>query len=212
MKDQLDPLAVARQPIQQRARERFDAILREAETLLIEQGLSGFSIPVLAERLGYTRASVYVYFPTTYAILNELVSRDLVELEALYVAHADEFARMKWTEAVVAVVDHAVDFYNSRPAARLLILGGAVTDHSYRAQEMTMKHLGDLGRRLWERKGSRLPRSPDVATLSAEIATACFRRSFFESGRITPAYRTAAIGAMLGFLTPYMEAKKPRSR
>ena len=204
MNDALDPLAVARQPTQQRARERFDSILVEAEALLLESGLSGFSVPVLAERLGYTRGSIYAYFPTPYAILNELVARYLVEIESQFRARADELRRMSLREAVAAVVDHSVEFYEARPVARLLILGGAVTDDSFRAQEMTIKHLGDLGRAVWTHKGVKLPKGqPDITTLSVDIGIACFRRSYFDHGSITPAYRDAAVAAMMGFLLPY---------
>ncbi|WP_162932424.1 TetR/AcrR family transcriptional regulator [Solimonas sp. K1W22B-7] len=206
MNDALDPLAVARQPTQQRARDRFDRILAEAEALLLEAGLSGFSVPVLAERLDYTRGSIYAYFPTPYAILNELVARYLVEIESQFRARADELRGMTLREAIAAVVDHSVSFYEANPVARLLILGGAVTDDSFRAQEMTIKHLGDLGRAVWTQKGVRLPNGPpDVTTLSVDIATACFRRSFFEHGSITPAYRDAAVAAMMNFLLPYVD-------
>ncbi|MGH8430386.1 MAG: TetR/AcrR family transcriptional regulator [Solimonas sp.] len=205
MNDALDPLAIARQPVQQRARDRFDSILQEAEALLIESGLSGFSVPVLAERLGYTRGSIYAYFPTPYAILNELVSHYLVDVEQAFLKRVDTLRQMGWREAVAAVVDQAVAFYESKPAARLLILGGAVTDDSYRAQELTTKHLGDLGRATLVHKGVKLPKGPpDITTLSVDIGVACFRRSFFEHGRITPRYRDAAVAAMTGFLAPYL--------
>lgn len=215
MNEALDPLAVARQPTQQRAKDRFEAILKEAEAILVESGLSGFSIPVLAERLGYTRGSVYAYFPTHYAILNELAARYLVELEAVFYARAGDLADMDWRQAVEAVVDYAVGFHNANPAARLLILGGAVTDDSYRAQELTIKRLGDLGRAVWKQKGLRLPDGPpDLSTLAADIGTACFRRSFFEHGKITRPYRDAAVAAMTGFLAQYVvpAVKGVRSR
>ena len=109
MNDALDPLAIARQPTQQRARARFDSILAEAERLLIEQGLAGFSIPLLAERLGYTRGSVYAYFPTPYAILNELVLRYLVELEGEFFARTEKLRKLNWSEGIEAVVDIAVE-------------------------------------------------------------------------------------------------------
>lgn len=212
MDDGLDPVAIARQPTQQRARARFDRILQEAEKLLVEEGLSGFSIPALAERLGYTRGSVYAYFPTPYAILNELVKGYLVELEAVFYARAETLRGLGWREGIARVVDHAVTFHNSHPAARLLILGGAVTDDSYRAQEQTNKRLGDLGRMVWS-PAATLPKGPpDVTTLAADIGTACFRRSFFEHGEITPAYRDAAVAAMTGFLAPYVESAATRER
>ncbi|MDM4772283.1 TetR/AcrR family transcriptional regulator [Solimonas sp. SE-A11] len=204
---------MARHPTQQRAKDRFDRILQAAETLLIEAGLSGFSIPALAERLGYTRGSVYAYFPTPYAILNELVGRYLVELEAVFFSRAEELRRLGWRDGTAVVVDHAVAFHNAHPAARPLILGGAVTDDSYRAQERTNKRLGELGRMVWYQGGLLPGGSPDLTTLAADIGTACFRRSFFEYGEITPAYRDAAVAAMAGFLAPYMDAAvKPAAR
>lgn len=200
----LDPAAVARTPSQARARQRFEAIIQEAETLLLEGGLSGFSIPVLAERLGYTRGSVYVYFPTPYAVLNELAGRYLAELEAFYFDRAAELAGLNWRDAVRMVVDEAVRYYNDHPVAALLILGGAATDEAYRAQEMTIKRLGGLARQVYETKGLVIPDDPDVATLATDLAVACFRRSVFEHGRITAAYQDAAVLAMQSFLAHYL--------
>ena len=50
MSGELDTLATAKRPTHKRARERFERVLDAAEELLVEDGLSGFSIPVLAER------------------------------------------------------------------------------------------------------------------------------------------------------------------
>ena len=205
MDDALNPLAVARRPTQKRAQERFANILNEAEALLIEKGLSGFSIPTIAERLGYTRGSVYAYFPTPYAVLNELTRRYLGELEAEFFSHAEALRHVSWRAGIAMVVDQAVSFHNANPAACLLLLGGAVTDDSYRAQELTNKRLGDLAGRVWTSKRVLPAAPPDVMTLSVDIGVACFRRSFFEHGEITPPYRDAAIAAMIGFLAPYAE-------
>lgn len=201
----LDPSAIAKVPTQARAKLRFEAVLREAEIMLVESGLARFSIPLLAERLDMTRGSVYAYFPTHYAILNELVSRYLAELEALFLSRAQELVRLPWREGVRTVVELAVEYHNTHPAARLLILGGAVTDTSYRAQETLLQRLGHMGRQAWEQKQGAIPDSPDVFTLSVDMAVACFRRSFFESGEITPAYRETAVQAMQVFLECFLE-------
>ena len=203
----LDPAAVAKLPTQPRAKQRFEAIIQEAEALLLEQGLSGFSIPVLAQRLGYTRGSVYAYFPTPYAVFNELAGRYLAELEAFYFERADELASLSWRGAVKMVVDEAVRYYNKHPVASLLILGGAATDESYRAQELTIKRLGGLARGVYSNKGMSFPKSPDVATLATDIAVACFRRSVFEHRRITREYQDAAILAMQSFLAHYLSSE-----
>jgi AcrR family transcriptional regulator len=185
MNDALDPLAVAKQPTQQRAKERFDRILAEAEALLNENGLSGFSIPAIAERLGYTRGSIYAYFPTPYAVLNELVKRYLAQLEAEFFSRAEELRALGWREGIAAVVDVAVAFHNSHPAARLLILGGAVTDDSYRAQELTNKRLGQLCRRSsrMSRRWSSTSAPPASGARSSSTAGSRPRIAMRRSGR-----------------------------
>jgi AcrR family transcriptional regulator len=199
----LDPLAVARVPTQDRARARFDAVLTESEKLLEESGLQGFSIPTIAERLEMTRGSIYSYFPTPHAILNELANRHLDALETVLNERIGEFAALSWRDAIRRVVDYAVDYHNAHSVARTLILGGAVTDSSFRAQDMLMRRLGDLGRRIWANEQLSLPLEPDVATLVADIGLSCFRRSFLEHGYITPDYRQAAVLAMQGYLEHY---------
>ncbi|MGH8493771.1 MAG: TetR/AcrR family transcriptional regulator [Moraxellaceae bacterium] len=201
------PGATANRPSQQRARDRFDSILLEAEHMLVESGLSGFSIPLLAERLGYTRGSVYAYFPTPYALFNELMAGYLLDMEKLL---RDELRRMPpggWDVVATHLVRVTADFYNQHPVAPLLLLGGAVTDSSYRVQEMCIKHMADMARTLFERAGMQLPQDPDVIVLTVDIGTACLRRSFFEHGRITPAYCEIATTAMTGFLGPYLRSQ-----
>lgn len=204
----LDRNAIAKRPTQKRALERFERVLEASEELLIESGLEGFSIPVLAARLKYTRGSVYAYFPSTHAIFNELAQRYLAELEAQFVSDAPGLSLLTWQEGIRSVVQRAVTYYNNHPAARLLILGGPVTDDSYRAQERTIKKLGDRGRSVLRVLGITLPRAPDVATLTVDIGVACFRRSVFERGNITPAYRDAASAAMVAFIQPYVDGAK----
>jgi len=47
-------------------------VLAGARELLAEAGLPGFSIPALALRLGFPRASVYNFFPTPPALFTEV--------------------------------------------------------------------------------------------------------------------------------------------
>ncbi len=204
-------LGTARQPRQARARERFDAALKEAEALLLEVGLSGFSIPLLAERMDCTRGSLYAYFATPNALLNELATRYLSEI-AIEFSGSNQLSGLPWRRGIETGVTIAADFYNRRPVARLIILGGAVTDFSFRAQEITIKRIGDLGRAAWQARGIRLPTEPDVTTLAIDLGMACFRRSVFAHGEITPLYRATAADVMNAFLAPYVEPASPKKR
>lgn len=198
--------ATARQPQQTRARERCEQVLDAARALLRAQGLAGFSIPVLAERLGYTRASIYKFFPTPNAILNELMQHELSRLEARLARRSTAVLSLPWAEALRAVVHEAAAFYKANPVARILVLGGPVGDEGYRAQEITIQRLGGLTRSLLLVRGIRLPqRAPDAATLAVEIGTACLRLSQFVHGEITPAYREEAVHAMHAYLARYVQ-------
>jgi len=197
----LDRRALARQPQQLRARERFDLVLSGAREILRKDGLTGFSIPALAQRVGITRASIYKFFPTPYAVLNELVRRGLEQLDARLTARAQKVSDRPWPEALRAVTFEAVAFYNDDPVSRLLILGGPVTDDSYRVQELAIQKLGGLTRALLETRGIELPRSkPDAAMLLVDIGTTCFRVSQFLHGEITDEYRMEAVHAMHAYL------------
>ena len=83
----------------------------------------------------------------------------------------------------------AAAFHNSQPVARLLILGGAVTDHSYRIQEQNILHLGELAGRIMRNFGARFPKAPpDVPTMAVELGASCFRHSYYQHGEIIEAY------------------------
>jgi AcrR family transcriptional regulator len=202
----LDRLATARQPRQLRARVRFDQVLDAAAGLLREQGLAGFSIPAVAERLGFTRASIYKFFPTPNAVLNELARRSLDALEMRLQKLAPVILADPWPDALRAMTLEAAAFHNANTVSRLLILGGPVSDESYRAQELTIQRLGDLTRALFLTRGLHLPTAkPDAAMLAVDLGTTCFRVSQFLHGRITPEYADEAVVVMESYLRRYIK-------
>ena len=197
-------MTTARTPRQSRGRERFEAILSESRRLLLERGTAGFSIPELAERLGYTRTSIYHFFPTPYAVLNELTRRYLMALENEIGRSATEVVSAPWREGLERIVTIAANFLNQNAAARMLILSGSITDESHKALEITVQRLGRVAHGLLEGIGIELPAAgPDVATFAVEIGTASFRLSHHLHGEITPAYRDEAVLAMRSYLENY---------
>lgn len=205
MDDVQPALSTARLPTQQRGQARFEIVLEAARQLLKEAGFAGFSIPVLAERLGFTRASIYNFFPTPYAILNELARRDLEALEDHLVRRISGTRLGGWKERIRFTVSEAARFHNNHPVARLLVLGGTLTDEGYRAQTITIRHLGGLSQRLFADVGIVVPREPvDVMMLAVELGVACFRQSVLLHGRVTPDYESEAAQVMTRYLAPYV--------
>lgn len=202
MEKNLNLRVVARQPQQQRGHSRVEQVLTEAEAILRESGIEAFSIPALAERLGFTRTSIYKFFPTPYAILNTLAEQHLSALEASLGERAAKLDLPRWEDTVVLMVRSAASYYDRHPVACKLILGGPVSDASYRAFEFTITRLGGLARGILLAHGVTVPEgSPDVPALAVDFGTACFRMSYFLHGRITEPYIQAAEDVMLGFLS-----------
>ncbi len=200
------PLEVfPRQPLQQRSKDRFEQVLDAARELLLESGLAGFSIPELAVRLNFSRATIYNFFPAPHSIFNELTRRYLAQLEALLMAEGRKMGEKSWHDATRFIAELSAVFFNSHPVARLLILGGPTTDESHRALELMVQRLGSMVRRMFEARGVTLPPAPpDVSLLVVEIGFSCARASFFLHGEITPQYRDEAAKAMIAYFSPYV--------
>lgn len=206
MNSVIDPRAVAIQPKREAGVQRYTTVLDGADQLLLEVGLSGFSISLLAERLGYTRRSIYKFFPTTYAILNELTHKYLDGLEAHLSGKGLELSALPWDALIYRMVEEAAIFHNNNPVSRLLILGGAVTDESFRVTELTIRKLGKLTTDLLSIRQIELCTHPDVASLAVDIGTAVFRVSNLYYGNITKDYVDEAAYAMVAYLSKYVDA------
>ena len=205
-KTAMDPRALAIQPQREAGIRRYNSVLQGADALLQEEGLNGFSIPALADRLSYTRRSIYKFFPTPYAVLNALTEEYLERLDAhLRSAAARMGETLPWDQAVTAVNAEAANFHNAQPVARLLILGGAVTDESFRVTEYAIRKLGRLLHELLGQRALAVPAEPDVASIAVDIGTAVFRVSNLYHGKVTPQYAAESAHAMVAYLHKYVQ-------
>lgn len=202
-------LIEARPPQQARGRERFERILEASEAQLLERGLSDFSIPELASVLGYTRTSIYHFFPTPFAILNELTRRHLLTIEAQVEVMSHNIEGKSWQQVVEEVANLVADYYNRHPVAGILILGSISSHESHRAMQLTIVHIGRHVDKLMRALGVTLPNSePDAKALTVELGTACLRLSYFLHGKITNAYRRECANAMIGYLNRFIESDR----
>lgn len=200
---------VARIPLQERSRQRVSLILQGAEALLDEHGLSAFSIPALSERLDFPRATIYKFFPTPYALLNTLAEQHLAALEQTLVQQVTLLAPdADWRTTARLMVSTAASYYCAHPVACILLLGGPVTDSSYRALEYTISRLGRLTHLMLQHAGLEMRENdPAEAALAIEFGTASLRLSFFLHQTITPAYVEAAGDVMIAFIEHRLNAR-----
>jgi AcrR family transcriptional regulator len=60
------------QPLQERSRQTYEAILKSAGQLLAEVGIEQLSTNLVCKRAGLSPPALYRYFPNKYALLKEL--------------------------------------------------------------------------------------------------------------------------------------------
>lgn len=191
----------ARTPQQDRSRQRVRAILKEAETLIVAEGLTAFSIPTLAERLGYPRATVYKFFPTPFSLLNSLAEQHLKALEKELYKNVTTLGKAgSWRAATRQMVEAAANYYRANPVACILLLGSPITDESYRSLGYTINRLGVLTHNMLKQAGLQMAENPCEAALAVEFGTASLRLSYFLHQAITSEYVDAASDAMISFI------------
>ncbi len=108
-----------RPPQQQRARDRIDAILAAAETVVAEGGYDSLTMVSIAARAGITHTSIYHYFRSVEAILLTLVSQLVDEYNR---GVASELAKADTPAGLIDAVEKSLvlgyEMYRSRPVAR----------------------------------------------------------------------------------------------
>jgi AcrR family transcriptional regulator len=87
---------------QRRAREKVElrqAILRTAAELLVEVGYEGFSLRQVAERIGYSATTIYLYFEhkedLLFAVVDEAFDAFLAALQAVAERYPDPRTRLR---------------------------------------------------------------------------------------------------------------------
>ncbi|MGB0920087.1 MAG: TetR/AcrR family transcriptional regulator [Alphaproteobacteria bacterium] len=114
-----------RQPKQARGRAKVERILDAATQLVKKHGADALSSPAVAELAGIPVASVYQFFPTRYAILNELSRRHMAALEErITKVVADGVDH--WMDGFDASIDVVAAYLNKEPVARELFLRGPI--------------------------------------------------------------------------------------
>jgi AcrR family transcriptional regulator len=142
-----------------------------AEEILGEVGADGLKMREVARRANLPIASVYHYFPSAPALIRTLVERMLDELRAILaqgIVRAKEASPGEAERALVAIIDAAGDFMESRPT--LPAVWGAMRG----APELRALDLADTegnAQILAPAIGALLPRAPaeDVQALALVI-------------------------------------------
>ena len=183
---------------------RMAKVLEAAEHMLEEVGPEKTSIPALAEATGVPRAAIYPFFPDKYALFSRLALMHMAGLtQALTLpAEAPVHGWREWVEAAIA---KTAGYYNAHPAARVLLLRGSFSDTDRAAHAAKNATLGALFRARAASMGAltRLPATPDAATIALEIGFACMKHGYATEGRVSPQICQEASRAVIAYLASW---------
>src|SRR5262249_43557471 len=112
---------VRRVPVQARSRQKVAAILEAARSLLMERGMSGLSVEAVASRAGVSVGTIYQFFATKEAVLNEL-ARLTLENERWWLEeqHSSKVRSADWTARLDLLLRRMGDAWRADATARVI--------------------------------------------------------------------------------------------
>jgi AcrR family transcriptional regulator len=160
--------AESRVPTQERGTRRVEAILDAAAALVVEVGVEGLTVQMLADCAETSKGSLYHFFPDVPAVLRALADRHLQEIgEQLSAIMRDE--RIEWAGLaatdVVSYILAPLDYLEQNSDLLALVRSPAVLPRSSRSMEPIQAFVEFI-------LGSRFPQMP-VDRRTSRAATIC---------------------------------------
>jgi AcrR family transcriptional regulator len=116
-----------RTPVQNRSRERVEAILEAAERLVVEGGVDALTTRAVAQAARVPVASVYQYFADRDAIIAALIERHVVAMDEQLAVALSELESFSIRTLLTATVGEYVAGYSRRPSYVILWFHGRVS-------------------------------------------------------------------------------------
>lgn len=76
-------ISARKMPVQDRSKQTVEYILQASISILESDGMKGFNTNAIAKKAGVSIGSLYQYFPSKDAIMNELIQRYFKDQDAL---------------------------------------------------------------------------------------------------------------------------------
>jgi AcrR family transcriptional regulator len=112
-----EPVRPRREPQQARSRARVAQILRAADAILAEEGVTALTVRRIAERADVPVGSIYQFFGDKAAVIDAVARAYLVESDAAIaqLVHAAETGDGDWSDPVGRMLEAFVALYRSHP-------------------------------------------------------------------------------------------------
>ena len=116
------PLVPRKRPTQERSRRKFDTMLHEARTLLIEVGFESLTCEEIAARAEVPIGTLYQYFANKYVIVCELDRIDTVSVSNELSEFASAIPSLEWPHLLEKFLDHLAALWQRDPSRRAVWL------------------------------------------------------------------------------------------
>jgi len=208
---------VARKPVQERSRQRFERILDAMERLLQTSDIENISLYDVAREAGLPPASIHYLFPSIAALQIELGNR-LLETSTADVLDAQKaMARLRnpsWQDWLRAMGRRACDHFNrSRPSSEI-VLAPMLHRESKRAAIAMNDRIG-VSMLEGLKEVFVVPEVPGLAhriALAADIADVLWSRSYIFNGRIDEETFEESIRLQIAYLRTVLPETLPLRR
>lgn len=187
----VDPALIAKIPIQERGKLRFNAIVTAAEELVIELGIDNVSTHKVAHKAQVPSASVYQYFPSMGALLGVIAEKHFMPAFDIIQELLDETEVRSWHALAEVVVDGAYEFYTRDKMCEILFLSTynspGIEDYAVsRLMRIVTWYVDNFN--VLYKKTDLAPLS-DKLSLCVQIVETIFRRSLIIHGGISEHYK-----------------------
>ncbi len=201
-----DQAQTRRRPVQARSRDTVERILTAATELIEESGVDAASTRAIAGRAGVSAPSLYRFFADRDEILDEILKRQLHQLDA-HAEHEESGWRFGSVEEFVGLeLDLHVDFYEQHPSFARLWFGGRVSPTVVAEVHGRNRALASRARRVLVDAGMiKADTAPGALDLLVELGDRVLEMAFREGPKADPEViemgRGALIACLQGWIT-----------
>jgi len=203
----MNPLHIAKVPIQERGKLRFNKIVEVTEELVLELGIDNISHYSIAKAAAIPPSSVYQYFPSIAALFAVMAEKHYMAAFLKTPEIIENMEVKSWRDLAPVIVESAFDFYTQDKISEILFLNVFL---SAGVREYSVSRVTRLG--LWYKKyfmllykKSDTDGLEEKLTISLELTKTLFVRSLSLYGEIRPEYKADALVVVRKMLGDFFE-------
>ena len=210
----VNPRHLAKVPVQERGKVRFNAIIEAAEQLVLASGVDNISPHKIAKKAGIPPTSVYQYFPTMGALFSVMAEKHFLAAFHIVPEALEDTVVRSWRDLAIIIANSAFDFYTRDKISEILFLGVSLTPgvREYSTSRFTRLSLWYINYFNLLYKKSDLEGLPEKLAIALDVTKTVYIRSISLHGEIRESYKKEARCIVLSYLGEFFSALEEKKR